>query len=759
MQRKGKFFVRFLISYILLLIVPMSIGLHAYYQTVSILREEATQLNYVVLEQTEENLNRLLSEIRNVVTQLSLGAELLQLMLTADASWSPQTLYNFAEERKKLNQVSTNKFFSMLYVYLKKSETILSTDLIERVEQHPLRIGDQPFGEWIESSIHNNQMNHFRRIENVSGGSKSGNYIAYVNSLPSGYGSSASGALVVLIDEQSIIQLLSPLLEDQRSFAFIADSDNQMIASTSAGNVPIDLLELPNEGRKNSFISEINDQKMLITHMRNPENERIFVAGLPIETVFSKADYIKRINWIIALIALALSCMIAFLLAYRNSKPLMELLESIKEFASGDAIKQSNDMEVLRNTVHQIVSNNKNLHIRMNKQLPIMQASCLELLLKTGFQHERDWRQRIEAAQIQIFDDHVVVVIIKIFGVEYVLSEEEGVKSDQRKQQTIAALNRVGSEGCYVHEVKMDELAYIYSFTGIDVDAEFNLLVERLEDMQEKLLQEFSIMTSIAIGQVYHSVMDLWRSYNEAVQTLEVQDPDTPQQLLRFDTSNHNANQYYYPLDLELKLMNMVRVGDPSGLERLFEHIENQNFQIRQLNTRSKKQLLLEMQGTLQKLTEQVQNLIEIKDFELDHIYSVSLDAVDMTYKHLKSAFFYVCEQMLNQNSNKQRSMLESIKVYLADHFRDSNISLCKLASEYKQTESFLSVYFKDQTGKTFSEYLENLRLYEACRLLKESAMPVQDIAIQIGYNSDKSFRRAFKRVYGIQPTYYRKNN
>ncbi len=266
-------------------------------------------------------------------------------------------------------------------------------------------------------------------------------------------------------------------------------------------------------------------------------------------------------------------------------------------------------------------------------------------------------------------------------------------------------------------------------------------------------------MTSIAIGQVYHSVMDLWRSYNEAVQTLEVQDPDTPQQLLRFDTSNHNANQYYYPLDLELKLMNMVRVGDPSGLERIFEHIENQNFQIRQLNTRSKKQLLLEMQGTLQKLTEQVQNLIEIKDFELDHVHNVSLDAVDMTYKHLKSAFFCICEQMLNQNSNKQRGMLESIKVYLADHFRDSNISLCKLASEYKQTESFLSVYFKDQTGKTFSEYLENLRLYEACRLLKESTMPVQDIAIEIGYNSDKSFRRAFKRVYGIQPTYYRKNN
>jgi len=758
LRRKGRFFVRFLVSYMLILIIPMGIGLHAYYQTINMLREEATKLNYVVLEQTEGNLAKLLNEIRGIVTQLSLDAELLQLMLTADASWSPQTIYNFAEERKELKKLSTNEFFSMLYVYLEKSETILSTDSIERVARHPLRIGEQPFGQWIEESLHSGRLNQYQRIERVSNGQTIGNYIAYVSPLPSGNGAGANGALIVLIDEKSIIQLLSPLLKEQGSFVYIADHDRSLIASASQNGQTYGVIDLPQDSKKDYFVRTADGQKMLITHKQNKDNEWTFVAGLPIDIVFSKADYIKRINWLIAVAALALGGIIVLLLAYRNSKPLKELLESIMEFAGNDASKRSSEMDMLRNTVHQIVSYNKSLSIRMNTQIPIMQAACLELLLNSGFRHERDWRQHIDAAQIRLIDDNIVVAIIKIFDEEFAHREEEE-PGTERKQLVVDSLKRIGGAGCYIHEVKSGELAFIYSFAGEEADSKLSTLVEELKLVQENLLRQASIMTSIAVGQVYHSTMDLWRSYNEAVQTLEVQDPDTPQQLWRFDAGNQNANQYYYPLDLELKLMNMVRVGDPSGLERLFEHIENQNFQIRKLNPRSKKQLLLEMQGSLQKLTEQVSHMSVQVDPELepDPIHSLYPDALDAAYTQLKAIFFSICEEMRNLNSNKQRSIVESIKSYLANNFSDSNVSLCQLAGEYKLTESFLSVYFKDQTGKTFSEYLEKLRLNEACRMLESSAHSIQDIAMQVGYNSDKSFRRAFKRVYGIQPTYYRK--
>ena len=63
---------------------------------------------------------------------------------------------------------------------------------------------------------------------------------------------------------------------------------------------------------------------------------------------------------------------------------------------------------------------------------------------------------------------------------------------------------------------------------------------------------------------------------------------------------------------------------------------------------------------------------------------------------------------------------------------------------------------FKEYFGVTFSEYLEQLRIRNACACLKEG-MAVKDVAVRVGYSSDYSFRRAFKRVTGLPPSDFQK--
>ena len=63
---------------------------------------------------------------------------------------------------------------------------------------------------------------------------------------------------------------------------------------------------------------------------------------------------------------------------------------------------------------------------------------------------------------------------------------------------------------------------------------------------------------------------------------------------------------------------------------------------------------------------------------------------------------------------------------------------------------------FKKMFGVSFSSYLEMLRLRQAQKLLQEGR-PVQDVAAAVGYSSDYSFRRAFKRVVGVSPSNYQK--
>ena len=54
-----------------------------------------------------------------------------------------------------------------------------------------------------------------------------------------------------------------------------------------------------------------------------------------------------------------------------------------------------------------------------------------------------------------------------------------------------------------------------------------------------------------------------------------------------------------------------------------------------------------------------------------------------------------------------------------------------------------------------FADYVEQIRMNRACELLKEKKHNIEEIASLVGYNSVQSFRRAFKRVYGINPREY----
>ncbi|MCA9734278.1 MAG: helix-turn-helix transcriptional regulator [Deferribacteres bacterium] len=78
---------------------------------------------------------------------------------------------------------------------------------------------------------------------------------------------------------------------------------------------------------------------------------------------------------------------------------------------------------------------------------------------------------------------------------------------------------------------------------------------------------------------------------------------------------------------------------------------------------------------------------------------------------------------------------------------------LARLAN--METTSFCR-FFKHHTRKTFTGYLNELRLGYACKLLMEGSLSVTEICYETGYNSISHFNRQFKRVYDVTPKEYR---
>ncbi len=68
-----------------------------------------------------------------------------------------------------------------------------------------------------------------------------------------------------------------------------------------------------------------------------------------------------------------------------------------------------------------------------------------------------------------------------------------------------------------------------------------------------------------------------------------------------------------------------------------------------------------------------------------------------------------------------------------------------------------MSEIFKDEYGVTLSEYVGNLRLEEAKRLLSDTDTDIIDIAYSVGFGGLSSFYRFFKNSTGLSPAVYRK--
>lgn len=89
----------------------------------------------------------------------------------------------------------------------------------------------------------------------------------------------------------------------------------------------------------------------------------------------------------------------------------------------------------------------------------------------------------------------------------------------------------------------------------------------------------------------------------------------------------------------------------------------------------------------------------------------------------------------------------------------DRDIGLESIAEELKLNKSYLSTLFKSETGQTITEYLNEIRVQSSKKLLLQTSASILDIAIQVGFSSQAYFGRTFKKLTGLTPSEFRKQN
>lgn len=154
-----------------------------------------------------------------------------------------------------------------------------------------------------------------------------------------------------------------------------------------------------------------------------------------------------------------------------------------------------------------------------------------------------------------------------------------------------------------------------------------------------------------------------------------------------------------------------------------------------------------------------VDYLLKPVDWSILEKYVREMDLVPLALAKVEEVLGKYDDLFIKPNYEKMVPALKKIIHYIDAKF-NCDISLTQLSIYTGMSENSICNLVKKELGITFLDYVYQMRLKKAMKILiEEPSKKVKDIAIQVGYHSDRQFFRLFKNKLNMTPEHFRKIN
>ncbi|MBE1442026.1 helix-turn-helix domain-containing protein [Paenibacillus sp. OAS669] len=751
-------FIRLLVPNLLFLLLPLLVGGIIYYKTLHEMEKEVTAGNMNVLQQSRDILDRRLAELSSIAIQLVNDTRIMQFQHIREP-FQGSNINRIWDTRKAIQNFSlTNNFIFHYFVIYKNSELVFTENSTYGLFDfyNTFRYVGLDADSWKDMIIGSYQQRSMLPSHQVIVNGNMYTLLTYIHSL--GYPGYPQGAVVITIDNREVQKLMGGLDLSGGGWAYIIDQNGKMI-STSASDAPVSWIQRSKlAGKEGSMLEQIDNQPMRITYTTSSYNGWTYLVAQPDHIVLKKVLYIKKIIFAMTLIFLASGLLIAYLIAYRNSRPLRTIMETIMERMEGRPETGPDAYRFIRESVSRLIDNNHELTDKMKKHAPYLQAALFERLLKGDFLSAKDTSVLLQHVGIEAQGSHYSVVIVQLQGYDGGFDASSLEELDLKRVMIKEMLRGGLKVSMYWHDLAEDQIALLIAY-GRDIpDPNLTYLAEALPGVGEMILAQLNVRTRFAIGGIYKELLHISRSFEEAKQALQFLSWRNQNGAARYDEIPQEHSGYYYPSDLEIRLSNLALAGEYAAVESVLTDLHRINFVERRLSVPMLQLFMNEMIGTLIKLLPQMglnegilQDKLKLVTTEL-----TSYEGLEKQYLSYTAVYRQLCNYVNDHKKSQNGQLLDSIIALLQETFTDPDISLDSVAERMGISRGYLSQFFKEQTGINFSDYLEGLRMKLARELLAETDLHVFEIAVRVGYSSSNTFCRAFKRINGVSTTAFR---
>lgn len=313
-----------------------------------------------------------------------------------------------------------------------------------------------------------------------------------------------------------------------------------------------------------------------------------------------------------------------------------------------------------------------------------------------------------------------------------------------------------GNNG-YTIEIEREKLIILNNHPD-DSAVERTRQLNLSRELMSILNQQFDIKISVAISQIHYGLNKITACYGESVMALDYRMVKGPSSIIFYnDIKNNNEYDYHYPVETEVQIINFAKNADFVNVEKALDQIFSNNVQ-QEMTPEISKCLSYDLLSTWVKLLSTLGGEDKKRIIELHKPFKVisKCRTVEELQEKIKSLYYDYCLEVQERQSTQGERLYLEIAAFIEENFNDNMISLGLIAEHFAMNPSYLSSFFKKQGGITLSDFITQIRIEEAKKLLPNRKLTISEIATKVGYANSVGLIRVFKKVEGVTPGQYR---
>jgi two-component system response regulator YesN len=775
-----------LLSYLAVLLLPVVMSVIVYTQSSKALENEINQANQSLLKQVREVMDNQFAAMERLNFELTWNVRMQQLLYSDKYQLYPnEFLYDLHQITQDLLLYRISySLIDSFYIYIADSNKVLLPDVYREAPfaYDVMHKSDTfTYDQWYQI-VSQKSAKGFIPMDRIDTEGKKRSTVAYVSSY--GMESGKQGATnVIMIDQARILRAIDNMEIFNKGHVLILNEANQVLVSNSGEGEKL-LRDFPFNKEttgSNVFLWKKDGQNYEITYIQSERSKLKYLSIIPSRLFWEKAEQIRNLTYMSIFISLLGGIALTYFFSRKNYIPVRRLVQTLSgktEMASSDGY---NEFRFIEQAVDHTLVEMAKIMSEGKKQHHILRSNFIGRMLKGKLNEQIPVFESLATFNMSFATDDFAVILLYVQESASFHGRIQEIGSTDPQQLMQFIITNVIEELAAQHHqgfvVEMDEtLVCLINFRAEAPEGRMEELSRIARDTQLFLMSKYHVGLTLSISGIHNGITGISQAYLEALDAMEYKLVMGSKEILSYEEIRQSAAAeesdtfYYYPLQVELQLINYVKIGDFEMARKTLDDIIERNFNRSFMSVSIARCLMLNLVSTM------IKTIIELGDIQDSVLVQnprriekqierlTACDTIQEMHLQMTEFLEKVCEYTSNKRQqniqqSRQRVMderIQQIMEYIHANYKDPNLNISMIGSHFDMKPAYLSKLFKDHTSEGLLDSINKTRIAGAKLLMDDSNRNVSDIAGCVGFNDVNTFIRAFKKYEGITPGKYK---